>query len=144
MSNNKVFYKKIYQDALVPEKHSAGAAAYDIHSYESTTIGPKEIKTIKTGLELTIPMDCKAQIFSRSGLAAKYTIVTLGDHISPGETKELTVTIENKGKDVFVIKKGERIAQLVLLSVYNGILTEANELSETERGEKGWGSTGIL
>ncbi|RVD92052.1 deoxyuridine 5 -triphosphat [Tubulinosema ratisbonensis] len=143
-SDTPVYFKRLNQEVIIPEKHSKGAAAYDIHSFEDKVIQPKTIEVIKTGLELTIPKDCKAQLYSRSGLASKFTLFIRGEHISPGCTQELKIVIENKGNLPFEVKKNERIAQLVLLSVYTGELVETENLSQTERGEKGWGSTGVL
>lgn len=102
--------------------------------------------TIPTGLKLEIPKGYELQIRPRSGLAAKHGITVLN---SPGTIDsdyrgEIKVILINHSNDVYVINNGDRIAQGVFAPIIQAQFNAVNELSETERGEGGFGSTGVL
>lgn len=141
-SKQPILIRRINEKSKMPMRHSAGAAAYDIHSVESVTIPAHKIGIISTGLVIKCPMGVQGMMYSRSGLAAKYSLEISGDNIAPGEEKEINVTVVNNGNIDFCVEEGDRIAQLVFISVYDGELTETSVLSDSERGEQGFGSTG--
>ncbi|MGC6475918.1 MAG: dUTP diphosphatase [Parvibaculales bacterium] len=99
---------------------------------------------VPTGLAIALPFGYEAQIRPRSGLAAKHGITVLN---SPGTVDsdyrgEVKVILINHGKESFIIERGERIAQMVIAPVTQGVWQEVEELPETERGAGGFGSTG--
>jgi len=111
---------------------------------EDITIKPGEHRLIKTGFAMALADGFEAQIRPRSGLAYKHGITVLN---SPGTIDadyrgEVGVILINHGKEAFVVTRGERIAQMIIAPFAQASFTEANELSETQRGEGGFGSSG--
>jgi len=111
---------------------------------EPVTLAPGKRAMIPTGLTIALPPGYEAQIRPRSGLAAKHGLTCLN---SPGTIDadyrgEIKVILINHGEDAFVIKRGERIAQMVIASVIEGTLEVVTTLDETQRGAGGFGSTG--
>jgi len=144
-----VYWKKMYDDVVIPSYETEGAVGMDIQSYVDYDLHPKEQYVVKTGLKLQMPsaMDeykMELQIRPRSGLAAKFgiTVVNTPGTIDPDYRGEIMVILKNTGTSLFKIKKGDRIAQGVFNLVPRIICKEAEELSDTERGEGGLGSTG--
>jgi dUTP pyrophosphatase len=130
----------------LPKYETIASAGLDIraHLEESFTLQPGERTLVKTGLFMEIPVGFEAQVRPRSGLAIKKGVTVLN---SPGTIDadyrgEVGVILVNLSQNPFVIEDGDRIAQLVFSKVKQAewILTE--ELTETERGEGGFGSTG--
>lgn len=130
----------------LPEYKTPSAAGMDIRSNneDPITLGSLERCIVPTGLYVEIPDGYEGQIRPRSGLAAKKGITMLN---SPGTIDadyrgEIGVIVVNLSKDVVVIEPGERIAQLVICKHERAEWVETADLSETERGEGGFGSTG--
>lgn len=141
--------KLTHKDAKLPVYTTPGAAGADVHAVFSdktyTVIGIGEHRLIQTGLSVEIPEGYEIQVRSRSGLAMKNGVIVLN---SPGTVDsdyrgELGVILMNLGNASFMISTGDRIAQIVVAPVVQGIFTEAGHLSETERGAGGFGSTGV-
>ncbi len=112
---------------------------------ETITLQPFERRLIPTGLYMALPEGFEAQIRPRSGLALKHGITVLN---SPGTIDadyrgEIMVLLINFSKENFVINDGERIAQMVIARHEQGDFMEVEELDETERGEGGYGHTGV-
>ena len=133
--------------AALPQYESSGAAGMDLRAFLETevTIPPLGRERIPTGLFVEIPCGFEAQIRPRSGLAARRGISVLN---SPGTIDsdfrgELEVILINLGADPFTVKNNDRIAQMVISPVIRVAVSEAQALSETERGTGGFGSTGI-
>ena len=108
------------------------------------TLAPGKYAMVPTGLAIALPPEFEAQVRPRSGLAAKHGITVLN---SPGTIDadyrgEIKVLLINHGEAAFVIKRGERIAQMVIAAVVQGNLVPVATLSETDRGAGGFGSTG--
>jgi len=140
----KLKIKRLNKDAIIPAYQSELAAGIDLHSIEEHILEPMERKLIKTGLAFEIEAGYEVQIRPRSGLAYKYGLTVLN---SPGTIDadyrgEIMVLLINLSNEFYTIKKGERIAQAVIAPVVQAEIVEVNELSETKRGEKGFGSTG--
>ncbi len=136
--------KRLDERAVIPKRGSASAAGYDIYSIEETIIPQGETRLIKTGLSMEIPENYFGGVFARSGLAVKEGIrpancVAVIDSDYRGE---LMVPLHNDSKEERTITAGERIAQLVILPFLSVEFEETDELSETERGNGGFGSTG--
>ena len=140
----KLKIKRLSTEAIIPAYQSELAAGLDLHSIEEHILEPMERKLIKTGLAFEIEEGYEVQIRPRSGLAYKYGLTVLN---SPGTIDadyrgEIMVLLINLSNEFYTIKKGERIAQAVIAPVVQAKIVEVNELSDTKRGEKGFGSTG--
>lgn len=137
--------KRLKDNAIVPTKGSQHAAGYDLYSTETVTIRPHETVLIGTGWAMEFPIGYFGAIFARSGLATKEGLrpancVGVIDSDYRGEVK---VALHNDSNDLRTIAKGDRIAQLIIMDYYCvSDFEEVNILSDTSRGEGGFGSTG--
>ncbi len=138
--------KKLTDEAVIPTLGSRVAAGADLYSAEKedVVIMPGETKFIGTGLAVEIPDGYVGLVYARSGLACKRGLapankVGVIDSDYRGEVK---VALLNHGKEPQKVEKGERIAQMVVAPYLSAVYEEAEELSDTERGEGGFGSTG--
>ena len=127
-----------------PAYATAGAVGLDVVAAETLTLAPGERHAVATGFAIAIPEGYEVQVRPRSGLALKHGITCLNtpgtiDHDYRGEVK---VILANLGSEPFAIRRGERIAQLVPAPVLKAEFTEVAELSDTNRGAGGFGSTG--
>jgi dUTP pyrophosphatase len=140
----KLKVKKLSPLAQIPAYQSEEAAGFDLHSIEDAVIAAGERKLIKTGLAFDIPRGYEIQIRPRSGLAYKHgvTVLNTPGTIDSDYRGEIKVLLINHSNENFEIKVGERIAQAVIKEVIQASFEEVEELSETKRGEKGFGSTG--
>ncbi len=133
-------------DLPLPRAESEAAAGVDLRAAVSAPVrlAPGERRLIPTGLRIALPIGFEAQVRPRSGLALRHGILIPN---SPGTVDadyrgELQVLLMNGGNEVFEIGRGDRIAQLVVAAVARPLWVEVEVLSETERGEGGWGHTG--
>ena len=133
-------------NAIIPSRGSAGAAGYDMSSIEHKTVPARGSVLISTGIRIQIPNDCFGHILPRSGLAVKHGIHVGAGVVDSDYTGIIHVLLFNH-KDVdFEVQPGDRIAQLVLQRIYLPEWKEVNtqeELTSTERGDAGFGSTGM-
>ncbi len=134
------------EDISLPRQMSEWAAGFDLHAAvsESVVLAPGERALIPSGFAMAMPRELEAQIRPRSGLAYKHGITCLN---SPGTIDadyrgEVKVLLINLGQEAFTIERGERIAQMVFQRVPQVSLEEVEELSDTSRGEGGFGHTG--
>jgi len=145
--------KKMHEDAVLPKKKSAGAAAFDLFALEDAIVTGGSVTKVRTGISIEAPQGYKGEIYSRSGLAAKQGIFVINQpgKIDSDYRGEIFIILGMVGQsrlfgDIplphYEIKKGDRIAQLELQEVVPTIVVEANSLSETKRGIGGMGSTG--
>jgi dUTP pyrophosphatase len=135
--------KKLTYDAILPTRGSDGSVGYDLYSVVDTVVPSQAGNTIVgTGIALCIPLDCYGRIAPRSGLAAKHCIQVGAGVIDPDYTGEIKVVLFNHGTEDFEIKKGDRIAQLILERCETPPVEEIGLLQETLRGSGGFGSTG--
>ena len=142
----KIQIKKLSNSVSTPKYETSGSSGMDIaaHIENNIIINPGEKALVSTGLSVAIPKGYEIQIRPRSGLAAKKSITVLN---TPGTIDadyrgEIKVILINLGKEKFIIENGERIAQMVVCPVVQANLEEVEELSSTERGSSGFGSTG--
>lgn len=137
----------ISKSGRLPEYKTKGASGFDIQAYldEPVTLKPGERKVVPTGLFFEIPEGCEAQVRARSGLAIKHGIGLVNSigTIDSDYRGEIKVPLINFGDEEFTIKDGERIAQVVLMPVIRAELHLSDELSDTDRGEGGFGHTGV-
>lgn len=135
-------FKKVHEDAVIPQYQTKGASGLDLHSVESVTLLPGDITLVKTGLTIQLEgPGFEAQVRPRSGLALKHGITVLN---SPGTVDsdyegEIGVILINHSQHIFTINKGDRIAQLVLARVH----IEPSLMLDNERNTGGFGSTGV-
>ncbi|MGB0620149.1 MAG: dUTP diphosphatase [Myxococcota bacterium] len=133
-------------DLPLPQAESEAAAGVDLRAAIDAPVllAPGERRLIPTGLRIALPIGFEAQVRPRSGLALRHGILIPN---SPGTVDadyrgELQVLLMNGGSEDFEITRGDRIAQLVVAAVARPLWIEVEALSETERGEGGWGHTG--
>lgn len=137
--------KKLLPDAIIPKYGSQFAAGADLYACgESTEIAPGETKLIHTGIAMELPLGTVGLIYARSGLASKRGLAPANKVgvVDCDYRGEVMVALHNHGDAVQTIEAGERIAQLVIAPYYTADFTLCDELSETVRGEGGFGSTG--
>lgn len=131
---------------VLPHYETNASAGMDLRAHLTTpvTLKPLERRIIKTGLFLELPVGYEAQIRPRSGLAAKkgITVLNAPGTIDADYRGEIGVILVNLSQDPFVVNDGERIAQMVIASHERAEWHEVKELSQTSRGEGGFGSTG--
>lgn len=131
----------------LPTYETLASAGMDLRANISEAIVLKSLERtiVKTGLFIELPIGFEAQVRPRSGLAAKkgITVLNAPGTIDADYRGEIGVILVNLSKDDFVIENGERIAQLIIAKHERAQWDEVNELSETSRGEGGFGSTGV-
>ncbi len=132
---------KLDPKAVLPTKSYPGDAGWDLYSAEEVTLWHGRIHVFRTGIATEVPEGYYAQVLGRSSLAA-LGIVILGGVIDARYRGELRVVALNMGGAVWEVKPGDRIAQFVLVPVPGTTLEEVAELAPSDRGEKGFGSTG--
>ena len=129
---------------LAPAKAHPDDAAYDLRSRADLELEPGTSTLVPTGLFLELPVGYEAQIRPRSGLALKHDIMLTNSPgtVDSGYRGEVGVIVYNGGKAPFPVRRGDRIAQMVLAKLAEVELEPAESLSETARGTGGFGSTG--
>jgi deoxyuridine 5''-triphosphate nucleotidohydrolase (dut) len=149
MNNLKVYFKKAdsAMDLPLPRYMSLQAAGMDLYAnvQDNIIIKPDKRAIIPTGIMIALPEGLEAQVRPRSGLAFKYGITVLN---SPGTVDadyrgEICIVLINFGEGDFVVKRGDRVAQLVINRIEQIEPVEVEELPDSERGSRGFGSTGI-
>jgi len=135
------------EDLPLPRYESEGSSGMDIRAAvnEPVTLNPGDIKLIPTGLAISLPPGFEAQIRPRSGLALNHGVGMVN---SPGTIDsdyrgEIAIILINWGKSPFVVRRGQRIAQMVISKVCRASLKEVKVLDETNRGSGGFGHTGL-
>jgi dUTP pyrophosphatase len=138
---------KVHPRVVLPQYESEGAAGMDLRAFLDTDISipPLGRAKISTGLRMEIPAGYEAQVRPRSGLAIKTGLTVLN---SPGTIDsdyrgDIEIILVNLGAQDVVIKDKDRIAQLVIAPVSRAVITETENLQETQRGSAGFGSTGV-
>ena len=142
----KILVKKFDKNIKLPAYKTSGSSGMDLmaHIKNKVIVGPGKTKIIPTGIAVAIPKNYEIQIRPRSGLAAKNGISVLN---TPGTVDsdyrgEIKIILINLSKKPFVVKSGDRIAQMILCPVSKGRLREVKILPRTQRSKGGFGSTG--
>ncbi len=147
MKKIPVRFKKLHPQAQVPQYMTPGAAGCDAIACldQPVELAPMARAAVPTGLGLEIPDGYEVQVRPRSGLAWKsgLTVVNAPGTIDCDYRGELKVLLVNLGQEVVTLRSGDRIAQLVLQQVDQMQFEEVGALSDTQRGEGGFGSTGV-
>ena len=147
MKQNTVLIKKLNNNSFdLPKYQTEGSVGMDLSAFieNDILIKPNERELIPTGIALSLPQNIEGQVRPRSGLSLKYGITVLN---SPGTIDsdyhgEIKVILINHGNEDFLIKNNDRIAQLVFNEVVKVSFNEVNNLDQTSRDQKGFGSTG--
>ena len=134
--------KLTHQNAKLPTRRYPSDAGLDIFAVEHATLRPGVHAVLPTGLHIEIPDGYVGQIWPRSGLAANHGIDTLAGVVDAPYRGEIKVSIINHGHEDLEIKPGDRIAQLIIQRCELWECVQVGELSDTERGGNGFGSTG--
>ena len=159
----KLRIKKLHKDAIIPKRSNPTDSGLDLCAIEDVRIHQGQHKIVSTGIAIQLPKQVETNIFPtelgtafrqmitweaqirpRSGLAAKngITIVNTPGTVDNDYRGEIKVILRNEGMDVFYIKKGDRIAQMVICPVVTPEIIEVDELDDTKRADSGFGSTG--
>ena len=138
----KIKIKKLVPDAILPQISRVGDAAMDLVACKDYVLAKGEKVLISTGIAMAIPAGFWGNIRDRSGLAAKHGLHTIAGVIDPNYRGEILVAMVNLGTEDYQIKAGDRIAQMLIQKFEDIELEESNDLEETNRGEKGFGSSG--
>lgn len=138
-------FKRIHPDAVLPAYAHPSDAGMDVRSVEELVIPAGKRALVHTGLVMMLPPLYEAQVRPRSGLALKFgvTVLNTPGTIDSGYRGEVGVILANFGEADFVVKKGDKIAQLVIAPVTQPEVCEVTDIDETDRGAGGFGSTGV-
>ena len=142
-----IYAKRLTDTAKLPKRTTPGSAGYDIFSDdEDFILNPGETKIVSTGIAIeNNDIRSAIMIYPRSGLACKHNI-TLANCVGIVDSDyrgEIKVALINQGKESFTIEKSMRIAQLVIQPIKLPIIREVEDIKETKRNDKGFGSTGL-
>ena len=138
-------FKRIHPDATLPAYAHASDAGMDVRSVEDLAIPAGRRALVHTGLVMELPLGYEAQVRPRSGLALKHGITVLNTPgtIDAGYRGEVGVILANFGDADFAVKKGDKIAQIVIAPVTQPEIVEVADVNATDRGAGGFGSTGV-
>ena len=139
----KIKLEKTDESANIPKYANKGDSGFDLASIEPVTLAPGETKLIGTGLSFSIPEGYEMQVRPRSGMSAKskFRIANAPGTVDSNFRGEVKIIAENTGHRPIFIEKGDRIAQGVICPIYEAVFVE-EELEDTARGSKGFGSSG--
>lgn len=140
----RIKVKKTDENVQVPKYAHKGDSGFDLAANESATIAPGETKLIPTGLSFEIPEGYEMQVRPRSGMSAKskFRVANSPGTVDSNFRGEVKIIAENTGHRPIFIEKGDRIAQGVICPIYEAVFIE-EELEDTTRGVKGFGSSGV-
>ncbi|XP_034836107.1 deoxyuridine 5'-triphosphate nucleotidohydrolase [Maniola hyperantus] len=135
-------FTRLSENAFPPVKGSEKAAGFDLKSAYDYTVTARGKELVKTDLQIELPSGCYGRVAPRSGLAVKNFIDVGAGVIDEDYRGNVGVVIFNHSDQEFIIKKGDRIAQLICERIYYPELVEVSNLTETKRADGGFGSTG--
>lgn len=147
MSNMELKIKKLRKDAKVPQRATNGSAGMDLYACidQSITLAPGQLAVVPTGIAIELPDNkCAAFLYARSGLGVKHGIcLSNGVGVIDSDYRgEICAGLCNVSDKPYTIEPFERVAQMVIAPVLTPDVVETDELSDTLRGEGGFGSTG--
>ncbi|OJD66231.1 deoxyuridine 5'-triphosphate nucleotidohydrolase [Bacillus sp. N35-10-4] len=140
--NLRVKIKRV-KDVELPKYAKPGDSGFDLVAAEDTVIYPGKTTVIPTGLAFEIPPGYELQVRPRSGISRKTFLRVVLGTVDSGYRSEVGIIAENMGEEAYEVTRGDRIAQGVIAPVMTACFVEADELSKSERGGNGFGSTGI-
>lgn len=145
--------KKVHSNAVMPVFAHSTDTGFDLFTVEDTIINPNEKAIVKTGLVFDLPQGWGIQVRNKSGITVKGVPNKLGENaditvyigtIDSAYRGEVGVMVKNESKEIIMIPTGTKLAQGVLERVYQCTFEEVEEVSETDRGQGGFGSTGVI
>ena len=139
----KLKVQKLDPSAKLPSYAYEGDAGMDLFSLEDVQISAGEKVAIRTGLRFAIPRGYAGFVWDKSGLAVKHHLKTMAGVLDSNYRGELLVVLTNLGKETYDVDKGSKIAQLVIKPVASTGIEEGEIVDETDRGEGGFGSSGV-
>lgn len=146
MKKPRLLFKKLLETAVLPAYQTKAASGFDFCSTERVILKSGEVNLVPTGLSVEIPEGYELQVRARSGLAAKKGVFLVNGigTIDADYRGEIKIIMSTCSSEPVILEAGERVAQGVLMAVEQAEISEATELSETERGSGGFGSTGTF
>lgn len=138
----KLSFKRLDQRATLPTRGSLSSAGLDLYSIEAVTIEPRQRALVNTGLAVAIPEGYYGRVAPRSGLAVKQGLDVLAGVIDADYRGELRCALYNTGDEPIELPAQSKICQLIIEKIITPTPVWADEISETDRGEGGFGSTG--
>lgn len=138
----KLKVKKLNPEAKLPTYNYEGDAGMDLYADETVTVNPGEIGRIKSGIAVEIPNGYVGLCWDKSGKSINHGIKVLAGVIDCGFRGELVMGVINLSKDPYVFEKGHKVMQMLIQKVEYAQIEEVENLSESIRGEKGFGSSG--
>ena len=144
MADVEVLIATTDPEVPLPRYSHPGDAGADITTRVAVTLAPGERRTVPTGIRIALPHGYAAFVHPRSGLAAKHgvTVLNAPGTIDEDYRGEVKVILINLGAEDFTVRRGDRIAQMVIAPVTRGAFEEVDSLDDTARGTGGFGSTG--
>lgn len=137
----EILIKKNTKEAIIPSQATEGDAGYDLYSLEDITLAPMARTVAKTGISMAIPMGFYGRVAPRSGLAVKKGLDVLAGVVDAGYRGDIGVVLINLSPEEVVLKKQSKVAQLIIEKCHDIEWNEVDDLSESERGEGGYGSS---
>lgn len=134
--------KKLHPAAKLPSYAHPYDAGMDLYSAETTTIPAGERKLIPTGIAMAIPTGFVGLVWDKSGIATNHGLKTMAGVIDAGYRGEVKILVHNLSSKPYIVEAGSKIAQLLIQPVEQRKIVEVEELDDTRRGEKGFGSSG--
>lgn len=134
--------KKLDKELPTPVYAYPGDAAFDLYSRETIKMAPGEKYAVPTGIAIEISDGYVGLIWDKSGLAIKAGLKTLGGVVDSNYRGEILVGLINLSKTEYLLEKGHKVAQMIIQKKEDVVIEEVEELSSSERGEKGFGSSG--
>ncbi|KAG2228048.1 hypothetical protein INT45_012072 [Circinella minor] len=138
----RLLVKRLSENAKIPTRGSIAAAGYDLYSAADIVIPAQGKIIVPTDISIAVPEGCYGRVAPRSGLAAKHFLDTGAGVIDADYRGPVGVVMFNFSKVDYEVKKGDRVAQLVLERIYTPDVIEVENLDDTDRGAGGFGSTG--
>jgi len=146
IDNNKLLIQRMHDDVTLPSRAHSSDAGLDLHAYTSDhfdfVIQPGYRVLIGTGCRFSIPKGYYGRIADRSGNAWKSGLHVLGGVVDSGYSGEVKVILQNLSGEEYIVRHNDKIAQLIIEKIYEGEILEVNDLDQTERNDKGFGSSG--
>jgi dUTP pyrophosphatase len=138
----KLDVRKLVSEAKLPSRAHADDAGLDLYSVEDCVLAPGERRAVRTGIAMAIPTGYVGLIWDKSGLATKAGLKAMGGVIDAAYRGEVQVIVVNLSQESYRVEKGSKISQILIQEVELADVCEVTELSDTIRGEEGFGSTG--
>tara|TARA_Y100000310_G_scaffold162301_1_gene162302 strand:+ start:249 stop:671 length:423 start_codon:yes stop_codon:yes gene_type:complete len=135
--------RRLSEIAIIPTKANSSDAGWDLYAAEDAIIDPMNRELVSTQIAMAIPEGFVGLIWDRSGMAAKRGVHRFAGVIDSGYRGEIKVCLWNASDKYCIVTKGERVAQILFQQVPSFTLKEVSTLEETERGEGGFGSSGL-